>query len=155
MLVRKVLIVGGTGAFGQWYARFFSERGRQVFISGRDCAKTAVAAHKTGVNAAEDAASQAAESDLVIISVPPHATPAEITAIAPRCAKGALLMDFSSVKRDCVATLEKIAVVHSNGVGERHPLHGARRNARPSGSDDSVQKAQYIELKTLKMRARK
>lgn len=126
-LINRVLIVGGTGAFGKWYARFFAERGREVWICGRDFERTKAVAHALGINAAKDEAEIAPKCDLVIVSVPPIVTPAAIASVVPFCKDGALLVDFASVKSGACNALAEAKRKHRKlELASVHPLHGPR-----------------------------
>ncbi len=83
--IRTVGIIGGTGAMGQWLARFFSSTGYTVKVAGRqtdltleDCVRT---------------------SDAIIVNVPIEDTASVIQQAAASCRPGQLLTDNTSVKQ--------------------------------------------------------
>jgi len=68
----KVLILGGTGEMGQWFTRFFKERGYEVTVWGKG-GKVEIA-RKLNVPFASDLEAAIPENDIVIVSVPINAT---------------------------------------------------------------------------------
>lgn len=62
----KVLILGGTGEMGQWFTRFFKQKGYEVTVWGKG-GKTEIA-KKLGVPFALDLEKAVPESDIVIVN---------------------------------------------------------------------------------------
>jgi prephenate dehydratase/prephenate dehydrogenase len=92
---------------GQMFARLFAELGHKVLISSS----------RTEFTGKE----LAAQSDVVIISVPIKKTVAIIEEIAPFMRSDALLLDFTSVKK---RPLEAMLKAHQGPVLGCHPLFG-------------------------------
>ncbi len=84
-------IVGGTGAMGQWFTRFFEAAGYKVLISGRRTPLTYEQCAK--------------RSDVVLINVPIADTPKVIRKVAPFLRHGALIVDNTSIKGPAVAAM--------------------------------------------------
>ncbi len=93
---QNILIVGGTGGMGSFFARFTRSHGASVKIVGRDLRKTKRVAREIGVvpGSIDDARS----SDIVIVAVPIDVIQQTSTRIASQMRPGTLLMDLSSVK---------------------------------------------------------
>jgi prephenate dehydrogenase len=77
-------IIGGTGRMGQLFAGVFSRAGHRVTVSGRTTSLS-----NTDL---------AADSDLIIVSVPIRSTASVIAEIAPVLRAGQVLADLTSLK---------------------------------------------------------
>ncbi|MCQ1536451.1 prephenate dehydrogenase [Methanosarcina sp. KYL-1] len=117
----KVLILGGTGEMGQWFTRFFKERGYEVTVWGKG-GKVEIA-RKLEVPFASDLDAAISESDIVIVSVPINATEETIAETAPKMKAGSLLMDFTSIKVKPVEAMKKFAPAKVEVLGT-HPMFG-------------------------------
>lgn len=117
----KVLILGGTGEMGQWFTRFFKEKGYEVTVWGKG-GKVEVA-RKLDVPFASDLEATIRESDIVIVSVPINATEETIEEVAPKMKAGSLLMDFTSTKVRPVEAMRKSAPGNVEILGT-HPMFG-------------------------------
>src|SRR5665648_1002270 len=62
-----MLIVGGTGEMGQWFTRFFGDRGYRVSVWG--FSKRIDVAKRMGVEFAHDLEQAVGQADIVVISV--------------------------------------------------------------------------------------
>lgn len=102
-----ILVVGGRGAMGRYFARRFSEAGYQVRILDKQDWPDAEALCK-GIHAA-------------IISVPIDQTNAIISQIAPRLPKDAVLADITSIK---AAPMAAMMAAHGGPVVGLHPMFG-------------------------------
>ncbi|MBF0229288.1 MAG: bifunctional chorismate mutase/prephenate dehydrogenase [Desulfamplus sp.] len=103
----KVLIVGGFGQMGSYFAWFFTTSGYEVRILSE--------------NNWDKVESLCTDIDLVLISVPIHVTLETIQRIAPYLPKEALLADLTSIK---TAPLNEMLKVHKGPVLGLHPLFG-------------------------------
>jgi prephenate dehydrogenase/chorismate mutase len=92
----RILIVGGTGGMGRFFARFASQQGAKVKIAGREINKTRTAAKEMEVE--PGTILDAASSDIVILAVPMEETVRVATETASLMTTGSLLIDISSVK---------------------------------------------------------
>jgi prephenate dehydrogenase/chorismate mutase len=92
----RLLVVGGTGRMGLFIARFASLRGAHVIIAGRSISNTKKSAREIEVE--PGTILNAAESDIVIISVPIEETERVAVETASLMKEGSLLSDVSSVK---------------------------------------------------------
>jgi prephenate dehydrogenase len=117
----KVLILGGTGEMGQWFTRFFKERGFEIAVWGKGC-KIDIA-KKMEVPFASDLDITVPESDIVIVSVPISVTEETIAEIAPKMKAGSLLMDFTSIKVKPMEAMRKFALPNVEILGT-HPMFG-------------------------------
>ncbi|HDS44669.1 MAG TPA: prephenate dehydrogenase/arogenate dehydrogenase family protein [Methanomicrobia archaeon] len=127
----QVTILGGAGAMGAWFARFFNEHDVSVRIVDVSD-QTAAVAKQLGVEYAltdvltADRAALRAEfvaADIVLVSVPIELTSRVIERIGPALPPGSLFMDISSVKRTPVALMER-CTAHEVEVLGTHPLFG-------------------------------
>jgi prephenate dehydrogenase len=121
----RIAIIGGTGEFGRLFARFFTEEGHEVVITGRNVEKGDRVARSIGVKFTEDNVSAAKDSDIVIICVPIESTVEVIGEVAPSVRPGSLLMDFTSVKVEPVRAMEENAHEGVEIIGS-HPMFGPR-----------------------------
>jgi prephenate dehydrogenase/chorismate mutase len=118
----KILIVGGTGGMGRFFARFASLQGAKVKLAGREINKTRTAAKEIEVE--HGTILDANSSDIVILSVPIEEIVRVATETASLMTTGSLLADLSSVK-----------IGISDGIAEKipksleyvslHPLFGS------------------------------
>lgn len=119
--VMKILIIGGTGDTGRWFATFYRKHGFDVVVWGVN--KRHDIAGELGVKFADDLDSEISSSDIVMISVPINITEKTIGDIAPKMPQGSLLMDITSVKTGPLAAMEKHAPTGVEILGT-HPMFG-------------------------------
>jgi prephenate dehydrogenase len=100
-------IIGGTGGMGGWFARFFSEEGYPVLVSGR----------KEGPGLPE----MAEKCPVTIVSVPIGVTCEVIRKVGPLMKADSLLMDLTSLKEEPVRAMLEASVSEVLGL---HPLFG-------------------------------
>lgn len=104
---RTVAVIGGSGRMGTLLVRLFADLGHRVIVADLD----------TGLSATE----AAAESDVVIVSVPIDATEAVIRSVGPHVRADGLLMDVTSIKTAPIAAM--LASTSASVVGT-HPMFG-------------------------------
>jgi len=119
----KVMIIGGTGAFGAYYAKLLKKNEFEVFISGRDYIQTEQFCKENGFFPAKE--EQAGEMDCVIVSVPNKNAIEVIERVSKKMKKGSLLVDFCSVK-GLLSSAQKKAAKRGLEVASIHPMHGPR-----------------------------
>lgn len=103
----KVIIVGGTGAMGRYFAALFSDAGYKVESIGR--------------NDWDLAPQLCRNADLAILSVPIGTTESIAARLAPMLPPSCLLVDLTSIKaRPMAAMLD----AHEGAVMGLHPLFG-------------------------------
>ena len=117
----RFLMVGGTGRMGRFFAGFAALQGAQVKIAGRSLKNSKKTADEMGV--LPGTILDAAESDIVIISVPVRETERVAVEAASFMKSGSLLVDVSSVK---TGVSDQIAARTSAGIEyvSIHPLFG-------------------------------
>ena len=93
---QKVLIAGGTGGMGRFFANFAAVHGASVKIVGRTLQRTRKIAREIEVEAGS--VSDATESDIVVVAVPVDSILETSIEYAKSMRDGALLTDLSSVK---------------------------------------------------------
>ncbi len=119
--MKSMLIIGGTGETGSWFARYFKDKGFVVSVWGPS-GKSGVAA-ALGVRYASDLMQEVGESDVVLVSVPIERTVEVIRDVAPRMRSGSLLMDVTSLKSEPVKAMRSCAPEGVEVLGT-HPMFG-------------------------------
>ncbi|MCX9082689.1 MAG: prephenate dehydrogenase [Candidatus Methanoperedens sp.] len=117
----KILIIGGTGETGRWFARFYKKHGFDVVIWGINRKKEI--AEELSVVFADDIDSEIRSSDIVMISVPINKTEKTISDIAPKMSPGSLIMDITSIKKGPMEAMIKYAPEDVEILGS-HPMFG-------------------------------
>jgi prephenate dehydrogenase len=117
----RMLILGGTGETGSWFARYFKEKGFDVAVWGPS-GKTDVAAWM-GVRYAHDMMKEVQDCDIVMLSVPIEKTVEVIRQVAPRMRPGSLLMDVTSLKSEPMRAMTRHAPQGVEIIGT-HPMFG-------------------------------
>jgi prephenate dehydrogenase/chorismate mutase len=117
----RILIVGGTGGMGRFFARFTSLRGAQVKLAGREINRTRTVAREMEVE--PGTLLDAASSDMVILAVPMVETVRVATETGSLMSPRSLLVDLSSVK---TGISDRIAEKIPKGLEyvSLHPLFG-------------------------------
>jgi prephenate dehydrogenase len=122
----RITVVGGCGSMGRWIVNQLLETGGfQVTVADPDEIEGLRLARTIGVNYEKDNKRAAAESDIVIVSVPVENTPQVIAEVAPCMKEGSLLMDIASVKTEAVSAMLKHAPQGVELVS-LHPMFGPR-----------------------------
>lgn len=117
----RILILGGTGETGSWFARYFRDKGFDVAVWGPS-GKVAVA-ERLGVRYAHDMMKEVGESDIVLVSVIIEKTVEVIRQVAPQMKPGSLLMDVTSLKSEPVKAMKTYAPKGVEVLGT-HPMFG-------------------------------
>ncbi len=127
----RILIVGGAGGMGEWFARFFTENNGDVRILDISD-KTEAVAKTLGVPFstvnvltidAGTLSDELADADIVLVAVPIDITERVIERVGPTLREGSLLMDVTSVKKAPVAMMEQCTSEGVEILGT-HPLFG-------------------------------
>jgi len=106
---------------GSWFARLLKGEGHQVTVIGRDKDKLARAAMELGV-AATDRLEKAAETDIVIISVPIDSFEAVCRSLSPHIRPDQKIFDLTSVKTGPVEAMHR-HLGQATALGA-HPVFG-------------------------------
>ncbi len=117
----RILILGGTGETGSWFARYFKEKGFEVSIWGPR--GRVEVAERLGVRYAIDRQKEVETSDIVLVSVLIERTVDVIREVAPRMHSGSLLMDVTSIKSGPVKAMKTYAPKGVEVLGT-HPMFG-------------------------------
>lgn len=117
----KILIIGGTGETGRWFAKFYKNHGFEVVVWGINKRKDI--AQELGVKFADNLEEEIKTSDVVMISVPIEITEKTIKEIAPKMKPESLLMDITSIKKGAVEAMLKYAPEDVEILGT-HPMFG-------------------------------
>lgn len=118
---KKFLIIGGTGAMGQFFGRYLTTNGGTVTIAGRNQRRTSKTAEELAVS--PGTLLDAASSDIVIVAVPMKSTKQVCIQAANRMHAGALLIDLCSVKSG-IADVIAAQTPGSIEYVSLHPLFG-------------------------------
>ncbi len=116
-----MLVIGGTGGTGSWFARYFKGCGFRVSVWGPG--KKVEVAEKMNVQFASDLNEAVKESDVVLLSVPIKKTAEVIRDVAPNMRPGSLLMDVTSLKSEPMEAMMKYAALGVEVLGT-HPMFG-------------------------------
>ena len=103
----RVLVVGGRGQMGAFFARLFTQSGYEVRILDKEDWDRAEALCR--------------DIDLALVSVPIEKTESVVAAMAPLLSEAAVLADLTSVKTDPLAAMVR---AHKGPVLGLHPLFG-------------------------------
>jgi prephenate dehydrogenase len=117
----KMLILGGTGETGSWFARYFSQKGFDIALWGPSGRRDV--AERLSMRFAEDMVGEVQDSDVVLVSVPIEKTVEIIRQIAPRMKPGSLLMDVTSLKMEPMRAMLEFAPEGVEVLGT-HPMFG-------------------------------
>lgn len=120
----KILIIGGGGAFGSFYAKLFSKNGFEVSINDFSEAAAKKVCEENNFTLVTDL-KKAKEFEIVIISVPNSEAPNAINKVSKLMNKESLLIDLCSVKTPLEEELNKAAKLGLEVVS-LHPMHGPR-----------------------------
>ncbi len=115
----RILIVGGTGGMGRFFANFTSLQGASVKIAGRTVSQTRRVAKEIDVK--PGSIQDARTSDIVVVAVPLESMKRVCLDIAMLMKDGSLLIDLSSVKKGIA---DKISSKIPQGIEyvSLHPL---------------------------------
>lgn len=122
-MARKVAILGGTGKMGQWFAKYFHDKGFKPIISGRSPEKSARIAKELGVGYAESNFEAVRDANMVVVATPIEATAKTILEISSHVREDAILFDIASIKGDVIEALEEAANMGVRALSI-HPLFG-------------------------------
>ena len=117
----SILILGGTGETGSWFARYFKDKGFDVAVWGPS-GKVEVA-KRLGVRYALDMMLEVEKSDIVLVSVTIEKTVQVIREVAPHMHPGSLIMDVTSIKSGPVKAMKTYAPKGVEVLGT-HPMFG-------------------------------
>ena len=117
----RILILGGTGETGSWFARYFKDKGYEVAVWGPS--GSVDVAERLGVPFAHDMMAEVERSDIVLVSVTIEKTVEVIRQVAPLMRPGSLIMDVTSIKSEPVRAMKAYAPVGVEALGT-HPMFG-------------------------------
>jgi chorismate mutase/prephenate dehydrogenase len=140
---KRVLLFGGNGKMGRWFAAFFEAQGYVVEVSDPSGAPP-------GTVAVLDWQARAPMVDVIVIAATLQQSERllkELNAIATK----ALIFDIGSVKSPLMAALEALAVT-GHRVCSIHPMFGPSTNLlsgrhvlfMPVGTDEAMRAAQAL-----------
>lgn len=121
-MFKKVAIIGGAGAMGVWFSKFFLANKIEVIISDKDKAKAYKVARELKVKVAKNNIEAIKNVDLILISVLPQHFSEVVKEIAKYVEKDQIVIDITSLKEIPVKIMHKY--FKKNLVLGTHPLFG-------------------------------
>jgi len=104
----NITIIGGSGALGSWFGKWFVDHGFKVILHGRNKERLLKAGDNSGAMFTQDLVEAVKDADLIMVSVPIIKTPDLLFKVSEHAKKGAILFDVASVKGKITDALEKI-----------------------------------------------
>ena len=129
----QIVILGGSGRFGQWYAGLLVRAGHAVTITGRNRTKLEAAARAVGAEwATDNTPASTAYVVIVAASLPSVGRLIDDTVRVAR--PGTLVCDLASVKGEAAAAYARVTRDDLE-LASLHPLHGPRTPRLPCRGD--------------------
>lgn len=100
---KKITILGAGGHMGQWFAKYFHEKGYEV--TGYDSENKITGKH---IIVSDSLVGSILKADYVVLCTPTRRTPEVIRLIAKEMKRGTYLIEISSEKSKTVSALSKI-----------------------------------------------
>ena len=119
-----MVIIGGTGRMGTWFARFFKNAGLNVTIAGRSQSKSSQIAAQLEVDATTLKDLDPKRYDLVFLSTPIRATAYMVRQLAKRMAEGATIAEIASIKGEIGQALAEAHRKYGIKAVSLHPMFG-------------------------------
>lgn len=123
-----ISIIGGTDGLGKTIAKFLSEKGLKVNISGPNKKKGLETEKELELQYFKDNIKASELADITIVAVPIHKTCEVIYEISPFLKKGSLLMDLTSIKEGISQFMEENSPDYVEVIPS-HPIFGPRVNS--------------------------
>ncbi len=101
--MKKITVVGAGGQMGQWFAKYFAEKGFEV--TGYD-SENKIAGKN--IISSESLVGSILKADYVVLCTPTRRTPEIIRLIAKEMKRGTYLIEISSEKSKVVSSLSKM-----------------------------------------------
>lgn len=121
--LERLAVVGGGGAMGILFARYFKERGHDVAIFDIDPRRARRAAEETGASLRSNLREAVEDVELVLVSVPVEDAPRVIREIVSGTGGGSVVVEISSLKAEIIEALRGAARRGSTPLS-LHPLFG-------------------------------
>lgn len=118
-------VVGGYGGMGKLFASLLASEGFDVVVSGPTESKGGRVSEELGAEYTPDNVSAVSGADVVVVSVPIDKTLQVIEQVGPHLAKGALIMDVTSIKKEPCDAMVKHCGKGVEILGT-HPIFGPR-----------------------------
>jgi prephenate dehydrogenase len=122
----SITIIGGYGALGKWFARFFHNEGWSVKIYGRDAQKLENAAIELEVLAEYDFEQVIQNSEVIMISVPISDTPNVMENVISKAKPNTTIIEITSIKKTVFDTWNRFLPEISTNLHclSIHPMFG-------------------------------
>jgi chorismate mutase / prephenate dehydratase len=118
----KIAIIGAGGNMGQWFCKFFKERGVEVIASDINKNSLKKLKENLGVRIAKDNKEAVKLAKFILISVLPQNFEEVVKEISPYVKKDQIIFDITSLKEKPVKIMHKY--FKNNLVLGTHPLWG-------------------------------
>ncbi|MFA6268470.1 MAG: prephenate dehydrogenase/arogenate dehydrogenase family protein [archaeon] len=143
----RILIIGGAGAFGSFYANLFAKHGFEIGINDLAEESAQKLCQENGFEYIGNT-KEVKNFDVVIISVPNKDAPEIIKKVSKEMKKDSLLIDFCSVKTHIEKELTNVAKLGLQ-VASLHPMHGPRVNGIAGQSIAVIEITKSDKLKQI------
>ena len=118
----KVSVIGGAGAMGQWFSKFFLSLGYDVTIHDIN-PKTPKIATELGVKYEIELNLAVFDRDIVLLATPIDVVENIMEKVVPIMKPGSLLLEIASVKKDISETMKELNSDSVELIGI-HPMFG-------------------------------
>lgn len=108
---------------GQWFARYFKEKGLHVTLTGRVPEKAARTARKLDVAWTDSNTTAVQNADIVLVATPLNVTSKILREVIEFADQGTVLFDIASVKGSIIDDLREAAAKGIKAIST-HPLFG-------------------------------
>lgn len=121
-MATKVVILGGTGKMGRWFAKFFKDKGLEVSIHSRSPERAAETAGDLCVKSIESL-DAVRDADIVVVSTSLNSTAKVIREASKKMRPNTILFDVASVKGQIIQALQEAKTLGIRTISV-HPMFG-------------------------------
>lgn len=122
MKIKKIAIIGGGGAMGSWFAKFFLKNGTTVIVSDKNKRRIGDLSKKLKIESAKNNVEAVKKADFVLISVLLQNFEKVVKEIAPHIKEEQIVLDITSIKEKPVKIMHRY--IKKGGVLGTHPVFG-------------------------------
>lgn len=125
----KIAILGAAGRMGEWFTRYFTDKGHTLTVSGVHQEKLRVLAENYGVKPAKNNVEAVKDADLTLVSVPIGKTAEVLREITPKLKRGSVVAEIASVKAGIIDVLKESLKFGVQPLS-LHPLFGPMQKVK-------------------------
>ena len=118
----RVVVLGGTGKMGRWFAKFLRDKGFDVAVHSRSPEKAVKAAEELHVRYVESL-DAVRDADMVIVATSLDSTAETIRKASKKMKPNTILFDIASVKEGIIEALEEAKAQGIRAISV-HPMFG-------------------------------